>query len=861
MDPDEELRRELLYGKAPEPEPELNPAQPLALPLEPLPPELPPEPRRRRSQLSGSGSGSTTSSTWQLIIEDDAASRIQAFSRGQAVRRDLRAAHDELVEEGSPGVRFIQSQGGAGAPAPRGGEEGGAGPEPGGAAAAKEDAGEPSEDGDEELRLDAEFLAREASSSAVVEAWMGLTRSTAVGMVQAYARGWGARRLLRRRTASAVLIQAAVRGWLCRQALERRHGAARTIQSCARGHAARVALLVRHAAATRIQAAWRGCRCRLAQRQARQHQLTILLLRKLRKSALLKAFSRWVVWATETRQMRQTATVVVKRMLARELDMAFAQWVEGACFLKGQKLESATRIEAAVRGWISRRRLAVLLRGTLVLQAAVRGAEGRRQVAALRDSVVNIQKHGRGWLSRRELVGRHLAASVLQAVCRRSLVMRTHADMHLAATSIESVSRGWLARRRVAAMLSLATACQAAWRGHRCRVWLAGRRDAAVAIQSATRGWRARRAYAAALKRVRAVQCAWRGREGRRAVAAMHAAAVRMQAIERGRRERQEQIVRQACARTVQWRMRGWLERLREKKRVAAATRIQAAWRGWLARRELARARCWAVAVQKVWRGRAVRRVIARLGSAATTIQACWRGWKGRRHVRDLRAALCVQATWRGRLSRRWYLRWQRSRRYHRSAETAFAAKQFEEAVHDYTSAIRLENGVNPETFCARAAALTACGLLEDAVKDCERCLSRRPRHFEAFRRKGTALYALGRLEEADAAYRAGLAIEPGDLNAVALLDRLTTVRELRKPGGSRAALLMERAKILQKQNSLARLAAMPPGATGRPEPEAVRMQEAARFHARLRLSERRESFSEEQATGGFLPPITSGAS
>lgn len=429
-----------------------------------------------------------------------------------------------------------------------------------------------------------------------------------------------------------------------------------------------------------------------------------------------------------------------------------------------------------------------------------------------------IQKVWRGHHWRSELKARHSAATTIQAVERGAQARRKHKAKHSAATTVERI-----------------------WRGCSCRLLLAKRHYATTIIQTAARGRLARVSFRAKIAHVRRVQKVWRGRAERRMIAEMHAAAARMQAIQRGRHERKMAIVKRMAAGTIEMRLKQWIMR---KKQKFAATRIQIAWRWYLLKLEMRRKRA-AILIQKMWRAKVVRSVFAGLRAAATTIQAHWRGYLARKFRKASSAARIVQARYRGRLSRRWFEDWGAIQRISRAGNDAFAAKQFEEAVHDYTTVIKLEKGENAATFSRRAAALTALGMYEQAVADCDRTLKRTygtPKAREALRRKGTALYAQGKFVEAEGAYNAALTIDPNDEEAIQLLARLTTVLELRKRARGerssklpRSALLLERAKLLSQQMELAHGDSHQ---IRRPVPMLApveRMQRGARFHAQLR--------------------------
>ncbi|CAM9820491.1 unnamed protein product, partial [Phaeothamnion confervicola] len=92
----------------------------------------------------------------------------------------------------------------------------------------------------------------------------------------------------------------------------------------------------------------------------------------------------------------------------------------------------------------------------------------------------------------------------------------------------------------------------------------------------------------------------------------------------------------------------------------------------------------------------------------------------------------------------------------------ALQAKNFDEAVAMYTRAIELD-GSNHVFFSNRSAAFLSRGDAGGALADAEKCIDISPGWAKGFTRKGAALHALKRYDDAAAAYRAGLALAPAD--------------------------------------------------------------------------------------------------
>lgn len=144
---------------------------------------------------------------------------------------------------------------------------------------------------------------------------------------------------------------------------------------------------------------------------------------------------------------------------------------------------AATRIQAAARGWLARRRADRELRTIVLLQAYARGWAARRLARSMR---------------------RELAATRIQAAWRRSRDRAAYLATRDAATRIQAAWRGMRSRRATRELreCQAATRIQAAWRGSRERRRFLRLRRGVVAAQGA---WRVRQARRE-LRRLRAEQ-------------------------------------------------------------------------------------------------------------------------------------------------------------------------------------------------------------------------------------------------------------------------------------------------------------------------------------------------------------------
>eukprot|EP00294_Goniomonas_avonlea_P015934 CAMPEP_0114557490 /NCGR_PEP_ID=MMETSP0114-20121206/9859_1 /TAXON_ID=31324 /ORGANISM="Goniomonas sp, Strain m" /LENGTH=577 /DNA_ID=CAMNT_0001742783 /DNA_START=13 /DNA_END=1746 /DNA_ORIENTATION=+ len=90
----------------------------------------------------------------------------------------------------------------------------------------------------------------------------------------------------------------------------------------------------------------------------------------------------------------------------------------------------------------------------------------------------------------------------------------------------------------------------------------------------------------------------------------------------------------------------------------------------------------------------------------------------------------------------------------------AFSAKNFEEAIEHFTTAIGLDAG-NHVLYSNRSAAYASLHKYTEALADADKCISIKPDWAKGYSRKGAAQHGLGDFEGAIETYNAGLKIEP----------------------------------------------------------------------------------------------------
>lgn len=118
-------------------------------------------------------------------------------------------------------------------------------------------------------------------------------------------------------------------------------------------------------------------------------------------------------------------------------------------------------------------------------------------------------------------------------------------------------------------------------------------------------------------------------------------------------------------------------------------------------------------------------------------------------------------------------------------------SKKFDEAIAAYTKAIELDSS-DHVFFSNRSAAYLSKGDATHALQDGEKCVQMAPQWAKGYSRKGAALHALKRYDDAIATYQAGLAIAPNDAGLKSGLEEVQKAKNAppRGMGGIPPALL-----------------------------------------------------------------------
>lgn len=338
---------------------------------------------------------------------------------------------------------------------------------------------------------------------------------------------------LEKRRASC-LIQKAWRGYITRMDLSGMRFAAVQIQSCwrcfwaqqnfhldileiifaqsaARRFLARKKFLqlkattqASHAAATVIQSIMRGHRSRLLYHSNLMHIISCQSLARR--------------WLARTRLNKMIdASIVIQNALRRQCAEKQALILREKLLVECREKNSATSIQALVRGYMSRifylqataaRRIQKTWRGyrnhvdylvvvysTVQLQAHFRSCIAQKDRVKRRAAIIKLQAAFRLFLARKRMKDERVAATKIQTAYRRFFVVTEFEIVISAALIIQGYIRGTLCRNDLKKKIIAATDIQRIWRGYvLSTAYLVDLSDI-IKAQSFVRMWLARRRY------------------------------------------------------------------------------------------------------------------------------------------------------------------------------------------------------------------------------------------------------------------------------------------------------------------------------------------------------------------------------
>ncbi|KAG7258610.1 hypothetical protein CRUP_012560 [Coryphaenoides rupestris] len=473
---------------------------------------------------------------------------------------------------------------------------------------------------------------------------------------------------------AVVVLQAAFRGMKTRQAMKRMHQAASTIQKGYRVHSEHKRYIALKSSALTLQRRFRANLAAKHQLQQYQqiHRAAILLQAAYRGQRARKDISRQNGAATVIQASFRKHRERVK-FQAMRLSVIIIQRYYRSCVLqradRGHFLEvrqSAIFLQAAFRGMASRKKTKQMHQAANAIQLAYRAHCDRKMYVALKSSALKLQQRYRANLAAKRQLQQYQqirrAAILLQAAYRGQQVRKEISCQHQAATVIQASFRKHRERAKFQAVrLSTITiqryyrSCvlQRADRGHFLEV-----RRSAIFLQAAFRGHLIRKVMVEQNHAASLIQACWRRLIQRRAFQRLRQAAVTLQrtlrAIWLAREMKQQYTRKRQAAVMIQAHFRGWITRrqlleaaeVEKRRRFTAAAfhhisamKIQRALRAQWALQSAKKEIHSVIAIQRWVRAKQQRRRYVEDRRKVLTAQRTARRWLARRH----RAALVIQ--------------------------------------------------------------------------------------------------------------------------------------------------------------------------------------------------------------------------
>ncbi|XP_072244866.1 abnormal spindle-like microcephaly-associated protein [Leuresthes tenuis] len=494
---------------------------------------------------------------------------------------------------------------------------------------------------------------------------------------------------------AAVVIQAAYRGTRARRKIAEMHRAAEAIQRKLLTIRARRQYLAIKAAALTCQQRYRAVTL------ARKHHLDYLLKRRAvislqaayRGYVVRKQLHIWQMaavsiqshfrmyqqrtnyrrlhWACSVLQVRYRANRIMRTEVHALNAKKNATVVLQAAF-RGMKLrqmikrrhQASSIIQRAYRARCQRSSYLTLKSSVLTIQRRYRAKVAmltqRKQFEQTRRSAVLLQAAYRGQQVRKEVARWHQAATVIQSAFRKHREEVKFQAMRLSAIIIQTHYRALLLQKRerenFLRIRKAVIILQAAFRGHHVRMDIAKMHRAATAIQANFKRCKEQEAF----RRRRWAACVFQQRfraqrQKQHAVKQyqeVRKAAIMLQAAYRGMKSRKVITQRHQAARLIQRAFRAHCEHRKHLTLKSSVLTIQRRYRAKVAmltqRKQFEQTRRSAVLLQAAYRGQQVRKEVARWHQAATVIQSAFRKHRAEVKFQAMRlSAIIIQTHYR----------------------------------------------------------------------------------------------------------------------------------------------------------------------------------------------------------------------
>ncbi|XP_029133780.2 abnormal spindle-like microcephaly-associated protein [Labrus bergylta] len=471
---------------------------------------------------------------------------------------------------------------------------------------------------------------------------------------------------------SAVVLQAAFRGQQVRREVTHWHQAATVIQSVFRKHKEEVKYKAMLLSAVIIQRYYRACILQRNERQQflkmkhsaivlqaafRGHHVRSGVAKMNRAATIIQANYRRHKHQSAFRRQLWAACVLQQRFRAqreRKTEMKHYQEVRRAVVVLQaayhgmksrqiikQKQQAAGAIQRAYRAHCEHKQYLTLKSSVLTIQRRYRATVAAKQQTLnyqnMRRSAVVLQAAFRGQQVRREVTHWHQAATVIQSVFRKHREEVKYKAMLLSAIIIQRYYRACILQRnerqQFLKMKHSAIVLQAAFRGHHVRSGVAKMHRAATIIQANYRRHKHQSAFRRQCWAACVLQQRFRAQREKKTemkhYQEVRRAVVVLQAAYRGMKSRQIIKQKQQAAGVIQRAYRACTERRQYLKLKMSVLTIQQRYRATVAakaqRSQYLNMRKAAVTLQAAFRGQQVRREVTRWHQAATVIQSVFR--------------------------------------------------------------------------------------------------------------------------------------------------------------------------------------------------------------------------------------------